>query len=70
MLRMFDYKCVKCDEFRDKLVRDIIADAPQCPNGHGLMQKTISTPAFRFARGNGTDMGNTMAIPGYPLPGY
>lgn len=37
-------------------------------HAHGPMQKLMTAPAFNFANGQGTDMGNTMAIPGYPLP--
>lgn len=34
------------------------------------MDKVLTVPAFKFKNGHGigTDMGNSMAIPGYPLP--
>lgn len=68
MLRMFEFKCSTCNEYKEALVNDPIEDAPECTHGHGKMAKIISTPAFNFANGAGTDMGRSWAIPGHPLP--
>lgn len=68
MFRLFDYKCPVCDSRKEKLVRDIVLDAPECDNGHGQMEKTMGTPALKFKNGAGTDMGNSMSIAGYGLP--
>ena len=63
---IFSFKCNECGKTLDKLMK-LSDEAPQC-EGHGQMQKTFTVPAFKFKNGQGTDAGNSMAIPGYPLP--
>lgn len=68
MRKMFEFGCSECNHYEEKLVR-CIKEAPVCPNGHGQMEKLVSTPTFHFTDGAGTDMGKAYAFHGRPLWG-
>lgn len=58
---IFDFHCEKCNTSTEKLVKHN-DPAPKCDNCGEQMSKVLATPAFHFANGKGTDMGNTMSI--------
>lgn len=60
---IYDYSCIKCDIVIEKLVKtkDDVVTCPQC--GYA-MNREMATPAFRFANGKGTGLGNLMSIAG------
>lgn len=66
---LYQYKCTQCSDYIEKLMKHN-DPAPTCTHGHGDMTKQFTAPAFKFKNGHGqgTSMGNSMAIPGYPLP--
>jgi putative FmdB family regulatory protein len=60
---IYNYKCEHCEEEIEKLQK-INDPSPECPGGHGSMQKLLTTPAFNFKNGKGTTTGLRMNIAG------
>lgn len=63
---IYNYKCAECETHVERIMKHS-DPAPVCAE-HGPMNKLLTVPAFKFKNGVGTDMGNSMAIPGHPLP--
>lgn len=68
MKRLFEFQCRHCGQYVEKLAASD-KDYPQCPEGHGVMEKLISASTFHFKDGSGTNMGQAYAFRGRPLWG-
>lgn len=64
---LYDYKCPKCGEVTEHFIKHN-APHPHCEHDGTELVKELTIPAFQFKNGVGTDMGNSMAIPGHILP--
>lgn len=64
---LFQFKCNHCESNDEYLVTRDVYEV-RCKHCSNIAKRIISTPAFRFANGTGTDMGSCMSIPGQPLP--
>jgi putative FmdB family regulatory protein len=62
MKKLFSYKCPECGHEQENLRH--LNDNVICDECSSITSKLITTPAFTFTNGKGTDGGQTMRIPG------
>ena len=59
---LYEFECPKCSASRD-VIRKVNDDTDVVCNCGSKMQKQFSRPAYKFANGTGTDLGNLMSVP-------